>query len=750
LGTIDRFFPDTGRRHRCRARLLGACLLLATPAYPQSTENGRARVSVEEFEAIRQAKVVTAVRTTGPITLDGRLDEASWAAAVPGTDFFQKFPSNGAPATESTEFRVLYDEDNLYVGVVCVDSDPENMVVKELREDFDLSGTDRVQVVIDSLHDRRSGFSFLVNPVGAKRDSQLYNSGGINNDWDGVWDAKVTRNDTGWIIEYVIPFKTLRFSSAPIQEWGFQVSRLVLRANEETTWSPIPVRFQAIRTDLAGTLRGLEGIRQGRNLKIKPYVSAAAIQTTAGAGLRTDGDYDGGIDVKYSLTPSLTLDGTYRTDFAQVEVDQQQVNLTRFNLFFPEKRDFFLENHGIFTFGPSFGPGGGPNVTNNVVPFFSRRIGLSAAGTPIPIVGGARVSGQIDKYDVGFLTMRTEETGSTPSNTYLVGRVRRNLLRSSFIGGVVTSRDSALAGDTNRVYGTDLHFQFFEKLEFDSHLLASDTPGRSGHNQARRVQAGWIDDELVISAEYNVVQPNFNPEVGFVRRGDMSHLAGDIAWKPRFDRSATMRNLHVGATTHYYEDSRGLLETRSHEATLGLDFENGGSVSFVTTETFDRLTDPFRIRSNIAIAPGDYSYLTYSANADSGRSRKMIASGTVTWGDFWNGRNTSVTTALGWRPNHHVNIDLNYSRNDVQLPGGSFITDLVGARFLYAFTPRAFFNAFLQYNADTRQVSSNIRFDLLHRPLSNLYVVYNDRRDTLRGEPIERAVIVKLTNLFNF
>lgn len=739
-----------GPRDRCRAGLFIACLVLTASAHAQAAgQSGQAPVPVD-YDAVRLTKVITALRITEAITLDGRLDEPAWKVAVPGNEFFQKFPANGAPATEPTEFRVLYDDDNLYVGVVCLDSDPARMVVKELREDFDLTGTDRVQVVIDSLRDRRSGFSFLANPVGARRDSQLYNNGGINNDWDGVWDVKVTRSDTGWIAEYAIPFKTLRFSKASSQEWGVQVSRLLLRANEETTWTPIPVRYQAIRTELAGTLRGLEGIRQGRNLKLKPFVSAAAIQTRSGADLRTNRNYDGGFDVKYSVTPSITLDTTYRTDFAQVEVDQQQINLTRFNLFFPEKRDFFLENQGIFTFGPAFGPGGSSSVAGNVVPFFSRRIGLSAAGTPIPIVGGARVSGQIGRYDLGVLTMKTEETDLTRSSNFVVGRVRRNLLRNSWIGGVLTSRDSAAAHDANRVYGSDVHFQFFDRLEFDSYLLRSDTPGRPGKNQARRFLAGWTDDELAVSVEHNAVQANFNPELGFVRRGNISHYAGDLSWKPQMDNSERIRNLTFGVGTNYYEDGSGRLETRAHDATLGLQFENGGSVNLVTTEMFDRLRAPFAIRSNIAIPSGDYSYLNYTAHFNTGQSRKMHANGNVNWGDFWNGRNRSATANLGWRPHYRVNVDLNFSRNEVDLPAGSFTTDLIGARFLYAFTPRAFLNAFLQFNADTHQVSSNLRFDLLHHPLSNLYVVYNDRRDSLTGEPIERAFIVKLTNLFNF
>jgi hypothetical protein len=328
-----------------------------------------------------------------------------------------------------------------------------------------------VQVLIDSLHDRRSGFTFVVNPAGARRDTQVSNNTNFNLDWDGVWDAKVTRTDRAWFIEYMIPFKTLRFSDSPSQEWGVNVSRWILHRNEEDNWAPVPVRFGGNRPDIAGTLRGLENIHQGRNLKVKPFVIGSTTDSRASGPRRTTNDGDAGLDVKYSLTPSMTLDATYRTDFAQVEVDQQQVNLTRFNLFFPEKRDFFLENSGIF----SFGPGNERYNASNLIPFFSRRIGLSAAGTPIPIVGGARVSGTVDRFDVGVLSMKTERLGDAPSSNYLVGRVKRNLLRTSWIGAIVTDRESAVPNDYNRVYGPDLHFQFFDRLDIDSYLLQSDT-----------------------------------------------------------------------------------------------------------------------------------------------------------------------------------------------------------------------------------------------------------------------------------
>ena len=695
-----------------------------------------------DHDAIRATRIVTAVRVTEAIAVDGRLSEPAWEQAVPATDFIQKFPNNGAPSTERTEVRFLYDDDNLYVGVICFDSEPDKLVIKDLREDFELNATDAVQIVIDSLHDKRSAFVFSTNPAGARRDSQVSNVDRINQDWDAVWDAKVSRTEDAWFIEYVIPFKTLRFSNSPSQEWGVNISRRILHKNEETNWAPIPVRYTGTRSDQAGTLRGLEHIRQGRNLKIKPFAIGFGTETRAG----TRSDYDGGFDVKYSLTPSLTLDSTYRTDFAQVEVDQQQVNLTRFNLFFPEKRDFFLENSGNF----SFGAAGRGNNNSNLVPFFSRRIGLSAAGTPIPIVGGARVSGRAGSYDVGVLAMKTESLGTTPSNSYLVGRIKRNILRTSYVGAIVTDRESPVPGDYNRVYGPDMHLQLYDKIEVDSYLLRSDTPDRTDRNQARSVQAAWRDDELNVSTEYSTVQPNFNPEVGFVRRGNMSLYSGDLSWSPQIQRSETIRNLNFGTSVDYYKGVDGRIETRTREATTGISFENNGFVNFTTTETFDRLVSPFPIRPLITLTAGDYEYRRYSLRADSGSRRKVNVSGNTSWGDFWNGRSRSIGGGLDARPNQHLSLDFSYSRNHVTLPVGDFTTQLLGARILYGFTPRLFLNAFLQYNADTKQVSSNIRFNFTHHPLSDIYIVYNDRRDTTGGELVERALIVKVTNLFTF
>ena len=697
-----------------------------------------------DYETARLSRIVGAVRITENISIDGHLDEPAWERAAPASDFTQWQPAPGQPSGERTEVRFLYDDDNLYVGFICFDSDAAKMVVNDLREDFGVNDTDSVSFIIDSLHDRRSGFSLRANPAGARSDGQISNDGTTNNDWDGVWNVKTSINDEGWIAEFVIPFKTLRFSRDPSQEWGLNIARRVLRLNEVSYWSPVPVRYRGTNVSLAGTLRGLENIRQGRNLKVKPFVTAGITEVRDSS---TEQDYDGGLDAKYSLTPSLTLDATYRTDFAQVEVDQQQVNLTRFNIFFPEKRDFFLENSGTFTFG---GEGGGGGGGANLVPFFSRRIGLSASGIPIPIVGGGRVSGQVGRYDVGFLLMKTADQGSTPSNNYLVGRIKRQLLTNSFVGVLVTHRDSTLEGDTNRVYGGDAHFQFYRRLNIDSHVLMSDTPGRSGRNHARRLQTSWVDDEMSMSVEYATIEANFNPEVGFVRRGDLTQYSGEFSWNPLMGGSNRIRNLTFGTSVDYSSGATsGKVETRNQRATMGVLFQSTSAINFNIDETFDRLTGEDSILG-VPISAGDYRYRSYSASANSNRSEKISGNAGVNWGEFWDGHRKSFSGGLSLKPNYHWNVTFNYSHNRVKLSKGSATTDLLGMRLLYGFTPQAFINAFVQYNAANHRVSSNIRFNFTHHPLSDLFLVYNDIRDTDNGQLVERAFIVKLTNLFNF
>jgi hypothetical protein len=734
-----------------RTAVLSVCLCFLTATAGFSQVVSTPGIAPIDYERARLEHVATAVRITDEIDVDGRLDESAWKLAVPATDFTQRFPTSGAPATQRTEVRFLYDDENIYVGAYLFDSDPAGIVSNDLEEDFNFRSSDLITIAMDSLHDRRSGFMFSTNPAGAKYDAQMTNNA-LSVDWDGVWDVKTTINGEGWIAEFVIPFRTMRFSQATTQVWGLNMNRKVLRLNEDADWSPLPVRYNISRVSEYGTLVGLEGIHQGRNLKVTPYVTAGVTQVRPAGNpfgdFASDENFDGGADLKYSLTPSLTLDGTYRTDFAQVEVDQQQVNLTRFSLFFPEKRDFFLENAGTFSFG----------VGNNLVPFFSRRIGLSSAGSPIPIIGGARVTGKAGRYDMGFLTMKTErvgqpgEPGHTPSNNYAVGRIKRNIRTSSWVGALVTHRNSTVSGDYNRVFGLDARLLLLaNRLGIDTNILKSKTAGKSGQNLARQFEVAWRDNELVAVAAYNAIQPQFNPEVGFVRRGNNTQYTGEITWNPRLESSDLIRNLVFGTQTAYNENATTKkIETRTSGVDLGVRFENNATIDFNATEIFDRLTTAFKIRSDISIPAGDYSYLGYTLGATSNPGRTFSGGGGVDWGEFWNGDRTSLRGNFSWKPSPHFKVDANYSRNDVTLPNGQFTTDLVGTRFLYAFNPRTFLNAFIQYNADTRQVSSNIRFNIIHHPLSDLFIVYNDLRDTHNGQVLQRALTFKLTNLFNF
>ncbi len=710
-----------------------------------------------DYATVRFSRIAKAVRvdprSEEKITMDGRLDEAAWSRAVAVTNFTQWEPKSGAPASEQTEVRFLYDEDNLYVGAICYDSEPEKILAKELKEDFQGTEGDSVAFVLDTLHDRRSGFFFQTNPAGARRDGQVSNDGDTNFDWDGVWDIRTTQTDKGWVAEFVIPFKTLRFPNTEVQEWGMNVLRRVRRRNEDAHWSPLPRRDRLQRVSMAGTLTGLEGIHQGRNFKVKPFAVAGVsnVYVPARREMRREYDYDGGFDSKYGITQQITLDTTYRTDFSQVEVDTQQVNLTRFSLLFPEKREFFLENSGNFTFGVPISQAfvaGAVSNTNNLIPFFSRRIGLSAEGTPIPLVGGGRLSGKIQTYDLGLLAMKTEKFGAAPSNTFTVGRIKRNLTAGTYVGGMFTNRDSTISGDYNRVYGADSRIRI-KRIELGAYLMRSDTPGRSGNNQVRQVEAGFRGNDLSIITSFHQVQGNFNPELGFLRRSDIENTFASIGWRPR-PSIPRVRNLIFSSSVNYFSTGAGVIDAREQTAQVGLIFEKSSQFTIDANRNFDRLVTPFSV-SRVQIPLGDYGgqddfVFTFSSD----RSRSVA--GTIKYGvgEFWHGHRTNYGPSVTLRPSRHFNLDFTLDRTKARLPRGAFVTNLAGLRLLYAFNANVFLNAYLQYDGNARQFSSNVRFNIIHHPLSDFFIVYNERHDSVSRQLLERTLLLKFTQLFNF
>ena len=704
-------------------------------------------VSAQEAGSAAQSRVLAARRATTPIAVDGRLDEPDWRVAPATSDFVQRTPDTGLAATERTEVRVVFDEDNVYIGVMCYDSEPDQLITKDLRRDYGTQDSDSVAVFLNPLNDDLSGLTFSTNPAGARFDMQSSKDGDeANADWDGVWNVRVTTSEQGWAAEFEIPFKTLRFNKEQADEWGFNVLRRIRRRNEESNWAALPLRYRMVRASLAGRLRGVRDVRPGRNLKVKPFVIGMVRDLPSLPTPCRDDDVDGGLDLKYGMTPSVTLDLTYRTDFSQVEVDRQQVNLTRFSLFFPEKREFFLENRGAFTVATA--PSGLGD--SNLIPFFSRRIGLSADGSPIPVVGGARVSGKVGTYDLGVLTMRTEETAEVPGTTFLVGRVAKHLRPNTWIGALATVREASGRGDDNRVYGVDSNVRITERLEVAGFAYRSDTPGRRGDNVAGLVRLQWRDDELTARTQYDVVQRHFTPGVGFVRRPDTTHVVVGGSWMPRRGPGHVIQNFVLGHDFDYYATGAGDLYARVHRLTGGVGFRNGGYVHVTADSTFERLTQPFRLSGQLSVLPGTTPAGRWGWTRARTGVRAVSGSVQVVTGEFWDGHRTSTGGSVGLKPSRHLTVDLTANHDHVTLPRGTFDATLVGTRVLVAFSSRMFLYSFLQYNAATHQFSSNTRFNLIHRPLSDLFIVYNDRRDTLASRPLERTLALKLTNLFDF
>ncbi len=691
-------------------------------------------------------KKVTAVYIEGGIVLDGNLDEPEWNLAQPATDFIQNDPLMGEPATERTEVRILYDDGSLYLGVYCFDSaGGEAIVLNDVRRDYAAKQNDYFSVILDTFDDNRNGFLLGTNSGGAKRDAQARgNSTDVNFDWDTVWNVETQVTELGWQFEMEIPFTTLRFRERELQVWGVNFSRLIRRKNEFVLWSAVPRPHALSRVSYAGTLDGIQGIRQGRNLYFKPYLSAPVVR-------KRDDDVDFvpevGFDVKYGLTPGLTLDLTVNTDFAQVEADQQQINLTRFSLFFPEKREFFLENAGIFQFGKAPRRFGGTGSVE-LIPFFSRRIGLSQ-GQVVPILGGARLTGTIGDYTLGALSLQTDNFQETPSTNFSVFRLRRDLFRNSDMGGIFINKQES-GGEFNRTFGVDLNLRFFNYLEVFPFVLKTDSPGRPDKDTAANLSISWNDPFWEILGEYLTIEENFNPEVGFAPRTNIRKTRGKFGVKPRpGERVPWVRQFQPSLEVNYLTDQEKILETRILKGSFSILFDDSSSLDFSHRSNFERLDEPFEIQPGQEIPVGDYNFEDFSVVYSGDRSRLFNASASLQTGGFFDGEKDTYSLGFRLQPNYHFTADVSWEHDDVSLPSGDFSTNLVNTRLLYSFNPRMFLNALIQYNNTVREVESNIRFNYIYKPLSDFFLVYNERRTTT-GEVTERALIAKITYLLDF
>ena len=728
---------------------------------------------------------VRAIRLEDGIRLDGVLDEPVYETVPAITDFIQQVPDIGAPATERTEAWIMFDDTNVYVSARVHESVPESQwVANEMRRDTSqLRQNDTFTAFFDTFYDRRNGFNFYTNPLGARADQQFTNEGNPNADWNPVWDVRTGRFAGGWTVEMEIPFKTLRYRSEPPHVWGIQLRRAIRRKNEWVYLTRLPISAGGgsgsagiFRVSAAGSLVGLEPPPASRNIEVKPYaIGGLTTDLTASPRLVDERSGDGGLDVKYGITQNLTADFTYNTDFAQVEVDERQVNLTRFPLFFPEKREFFLEGRGIFGFarggvtGRFGGPGGGPvgGIFGDVnVPqlFYSRKIGLEQ-GRVVPIVGGARVTGKVGQFDVGALNIQAgdEAVSRSDATNFTVVRLRRDILRRSSVGAMFTNRSvSRVAPGSSQAYGVDGTFAFFENLSLITYLARTRVPGPDHRDKDMSYQGTfeYAADRYGLKVDHLLVEDNFLPEVGFLRRDNFrrTYVTGRFSPRPQTIESVRQFSLE-GSIDYIMTADENHLETRQNIVAFQTEFESSDRLTFIATDNYELLVRPFvPPGSGFSIPVGGYSFSDAQVSYSIGQQRRVNGTVAVRRGAYFDGDLTSVELSQGRiAVLPQMSVEPTVSFNWIDTPYGAFQTNLAVTRVNYAFNPRMFFSGLLQYNSASNSFGSNLRLRWEYSPGSELFVVYTDDRDVTGGlrpdrgwDLRNRGFVVKFNRLFRF
>jgi hypothetical protein len=717
----------------------------------------------------RRRATVRAIKLTEPLRLDGRLDDAVYQQHAPFGGFIQVAPNYGADATEKTDVWVTYDEGSIYVSARLWDSaPPDRWISNELRRDTNqLRQNDHIGVMFDTFYDRRSGFMFYTNPLGALADYSVIDEGGPNTDWNPVWESRTGTFEGGWTVEMAIPFKTLRYRSGTNQVWGIQLRRSIRHKNEWAYLNPVPQNLagpQALnRVSSGGTLVGLDLPPASRNLELKPYaISRWTTDRLRVPSLSNDFDPDLGGDVKYGVTANLTADFTVNTDFAQVEIDEQQVNLTRFNLFFPEKRDFFLEGRGMFDFarggagaqGGGF-TGGAEGSADTPYLFYSRRIGLNN-NRVIPITAGARLTGKLGPFGVGVMNIHTadEPVALTEDTNFTVVRIKRDILRRSTIGAMFTNRSVTVnQAGSNQAYGVDASFSFYQNLNLGGYWARTESPNVSGDDDSYQAKLDYAADRYGARVEYLKVGGNFRPEVGFVRRDDFRRTFAQLRFSPRPARSRYVRKYTYQGALDYIENGAGLLETRQQNLRVEIELHNSDRFNAEANRSYEYLSVPFRVAPGVIIPVGGYGFSDVQVGYSFGQQRPVSGNLSLTVGEFYDGQIATVNFGSGRVTlTKRFSLEPSFSISNVNLPAGDFVTRVLRSRADYGFSPRMFASALLQYNYTDKSFSSNLRYRWEYRPGSEFFVVWTDEEDT-RGGGLRlrnRAFVVKATRLLRF
>ena len=778
------------------AKLLTLCLSLHVAFGPGRLLGDSADPAQTTASARRDVRIL-ARQTLGRPRIDGRLDDPAWRSAQASDAFLQREPVEGGPPSERTVLRVLFNGDDLYFGIRCFDTQPDRVIASRMRRDGQLWEDDFVQIILDTYDDRRGGFYFATNALGARLDMHLSDEGRARNEaWNCVWTCRATRDSLGWSAEFAIPFDQLRYPDTVDAVWGINVGRMVRRKNEEVYLVPPPRAFGfdgPYRTSHLATLHGLRRLKPPSQVEMRPYVLPGTERDFEAVDATQQTFLDAGVDVKYGLSPSLTLDASYNTDFAQVESDQEQVNLTRFSLFFPEKRGFFLEGAGIFDFGERRERFGGRPPT---LLFYSRRIGI-LEGHPVPVTYGAKLTGRAGPYSIGLLNVMTDPgtfvdeveedrfrtdsgqeldeeelddllaqglTRPTIADTFVVDvidtleadrtlfsvlRVRRQILERSNLGIIAMDRSPGEEdADYNRAVGVDASLSFFGGATNLRGFVARSWSPDLEDDLSSAQGAGYAElsheaGQTEASLSYLDVGEGFSPEIGFVPREDIRRVRGSVRTRPRPD-IAWIRLFSMGPSFTYLVDHEGEVQTREVEASVWTNLEMGDWLGLGIRERYEWLDEAFEIHEDIEIPVGEYTFRQVYLRAFPSRSRRLSGGQLLECGQFFGGTRVRLSSELVWKASQRLTLETDYEINRVDLPQGDFLANRLSTRLTHTFSPDLFLRAFLQWNGERKLVGGNALINYQYRPGSDLYLVYSHAWDT-EGEfrQMSRSLLLK-------
>jgi hypothetical protein len=690
--------------------------------------------AAQDAPAAAGPRLITAVRLQDgdDIRIDGTPDDLPWQRAVPAVNFLQRDPDNGAPATERTQVHILYDADRLILGVVLHDTDPGGVLGNQMQRDQSFDTDDSFMWTLDTFLDGRSGYFFEINPAGAMGDGLVDVSldegfgglgAGINKSWDGIWLARVRRTEVGWTAEVEIPFRTLNFDP-DAGAWGVNFQRTIRRKNEDVLWSGHARNQGLARMSNAGRLEGLSGISQGLGLDLKPYIVGSVLSAPGRGRPSSDTTGDIGLDGFYNLTPALRANVSVNTDFAETEVDQRRVNLTRFPEFFPEKRDFFLEGSSFFDFSRE--------GDEAVVPFFSRRIGLDESGTPQHIDVGVKLTGQVSAFDLGVLQVRTRDDGALVGEDFSVVRLRRRAFDQSYVGALYTRRSARIDGDTDR-HTAGLDFQFRtstfrenQNVDLSGFYLWTSNPADAGQSAAYGLRASYPNDPFSAEIGVREIQPDYDPAVGFVERRGYKQLSSFVEYAPRLQGHPLIRRLEFGFDADVLNDVHNAPLTREIEISpLEIGFNDGSRVGVSVNPQYERLEDDFEISDGIVLPVGEsYWFTRYQLEGQTADHRIVSLNGEISVGGFFSGRRREYSAEVAVRPRRGIALALEIERNVLDLGSDHFDTDVFRARASTQFSPWISLVNNVQYDSVSRALSWQMRFRWITRPGNDLYFVY--------------------------